>query len=115
MTARLRETYTQEIRPALLKEFGYRNELQVPKLEKIVLNIGVGEAITNNRALDAAVGDLAAITGQKPVITRAKKSVSNFKLRAGIPAGLRVTLRGARMGAFLDRLINVARHSLGNS
>lgn len=108
MAARLREQYTQEIRPALVKEFGYRNELEAPKLEKIVINIGVGEAITNNRALDAAVGDLTAITGQKPVITRAKKSIAAFRLREGMPIGTKVTLRGDRMYEFLDRLANAS-------
>lgn len=108
MTARLRETYVQEIRPVLQKEFGYRNELEAPKLEKIVINIGVGEAITNNRALDAAVDDLAAITGQKPVVTRAKKSIAAFRLREGMPIGTMVTLRGARMYEFFDRLTNAS-------
>ncbi len=108
MAARLRETYKEEIRPALLEEFGYKNLLQVPKLEKIVLNIGVGEAITNNRALDAAVGDLAAITGQKPVITRAKRSIAAFRLREGMPIGTTVTLRGDRMYEFFDRLTNAS-------
>lgn len=108
MTARLNEQFTQEIRPALQKEFGYGNVLEVPKLEKIVINIGVGEAITNNRALDAAVDDLTAITGQKPVITRAKKSIAAFRLREGMPIGAKVTLRGARMYEFLDRLVNAS-------
>jgi large subunit ribosomal protein L5 len=108
VAARLRETYNEEIRPALLKEFGYKNLLQVPKLEKIVVNIGVGEAITNNRALDAAVGDLAAITGQKPVITRAKRSIAAFRLREGMPIGTSVTLRGDRMYEFFDRLTNAS-------
>ncbi len=108
MVARLREQYIQEIRPALEKEFGYRNPLEAPKLEKIVINIGVGEAITNNRALDAAVGDLTAITGQKPVITRAKKSIAAFRLREGMPIGTMVTLRGDRMYEFFDRLVNAA-------
>jgi large subunit ribosomal protein L5 len=108
VAARLREQYTQEIRPALVKEFGYRNELEAPKLEKIVINIGVGEAITNNRALDAAVGDLTAITGQKPVVTRAKKSIAAFRLREGMPIGTKVTLRGDRMYEFLDRLANAS-------
>jgi large subunit ribosomal protein L5 len=108
VAARLREQYTQEIRPALVKEFGYRNELEAPKLAKIVINIGVGEAITNNRALDAAVGDLTAITGQKPVVTRAKKSIAAFRLREGMPIGTKVTLRGDRMYEFLDRLANAS-------
>lgn len=90
------------------EDFNYRNDLEVPKLEKIVVNIGVGEAIANNRALDAALGDLTAITGQKPVVTRAKRSVAAFRLRAGMPIGCMVTLRGDRMYEFLDRLTNIA-------
>lgn len=108
MAARLREKYIKEIRPQLREEFGYRNDLEVPRLEKIVVNIGLGEAITNNRALDNAVNDLAAITGQKPVVTRAKKSIAAFRLRAGMPIGAMVTLRGDRMYEFLDRLMNIA-------
>ena len=108
MAARLRERYTSEIRPQLREEFSYRNDLEVPKVEKIVINIGVGEAIANNRALDAAIGDLTTITGQKPVITRAKKSVAAFRLREGMPIGTMVTLRGDRMYEFLDRLLNTA-------
>lgn len=108
MTARLREKYVQEIRPELVKEFGFSNDLEVPKLEKIVINIGVGEAITNNRALDAAVDDLAAISGQKPVVTRAKKSIAAFRLREGMPIGTMVTLRGDRMYEFFDRLTNAS-------
>ncbi len=106
--ARLRELYLSEIRPRLREEFNYRNDLEVPKLEKIVINIGVGEAIANNRALDAAVNDLSQITGQKPVVTRAKKSVASFRLRQGMPIGAMVTLRGDRMYEFLDRLMNTA-------
>jgi len=90
------------------EEFKYRNDLEVPKLDKIVINIGVGEAIANNRALDAAVNDLTLITGQKPVVTRAKKSIAAFRLRAGMPIGTMVTLRGDRMYEFLDRLVNTA-------
>lgn len=108
MAARLKEQYLEEVRPRLREEFNYRNDLEVPKVEKIVVNIGVGEAIANNRALDAAVGDLAMITGQKPVITRAKKSIAQFRLRAGMPIGTMVTLRGDRMYEFLDRLMNIA-------
>jgi large subunit ribosomal protein L5 len=108
VAARLRERYTSEIRPQLREEFNYRNDLEVPKIEKIVVNIGVGEAIANNRALDAAIGDLTLITGQKPVVTRAKKSVAAFRLRAGMPIGTMVTLRGDRMYEFLDRLLNTA-------
>lgn len=108
MAARLRERYINEIRAQLREEFGYRNDLEAPKLEKIVVNIGVGEAIQNNRALDAAVNDLTLITGQKPVVTRAKRSIAAFRLRAGMPIGAMVTLRGDRMYEFLDRLMNVA-------
>lgn len=106
--ARLRDRYREEIVPSLTSEFGYKNPYQVPKLEKIVLNIGLGEAVANGRALDAAVGDLATITGQKPVVTRAKKSIAAFKLRAGMPIGAMVTLRGERMYEFLDRLVATA-------
>ncbi len=106
--ARVRDRYREEIVPALQREFGYKNVYQVPKLEKIVLNIGLGEAVANGRALDAAVGDLATITGQKPVVTRAKKSIASFKLREGMPIGAMVTLRGERMYEFLDRLIATA-------
>ncbi|HMM40582.1 MAG TPA: 50S ribosomal protein L5 [Thermomicrobiales bacterium] len=108
MAARLKEQYLEEIRPRLREEFNYRNDLEVPKVEKVVINIGVGEAIANNRALDAAVSDLTMITGQKPVITRAKKSIAAFRLRAGMPIGTMVTLRGDRMYEFLDRLMNIA-------
>src|SRR4029079_11460433 len=90
------------------EEFNYGNDLEVPKIEKIVVNIGVGEAIANNRALDAAIGDLTAITGQKPVVTRAKKSIAAFRLRAGMPIGAMVTLRGDKMYEFMDRLVNIA-------
>ena len=106
--ARLKEKYREEIVPALMKEFGYCNVMQVPKLEKIVVNIGLGEAIQNAKAIEAAVGDLTAITGQKPVVTRAKKSIAAFKLRAGMPIGAMVTLRGQRMYEFLDRLVAIA-------
>lgn len=106
--ARLREKYREEVVPGLMKEFGYSNVMQVPKLEKIVVNIGLGEAVSNAKAIDAAVGDLTAITGQKPVVTRAKKSIAAFKLRAGMPIGAMVTLRGPRMYEFLDRLVGVA-------
>lgn len=106
--ARVREQYKQDVVPALTSEFGYKNLYQVPKLEKIVLNIGLGEAVANGRALDAAVGDLTMIAGQKPVVTRAKKSIASFKLRAGMPIGAVVTLRGDRMYEFLDRLVATA-------
>ena len=108
MLPRLQERYKQEVVPALTKEFSYGNVMQVPRIQKIVLNIGLGEALQNAKAIDAAVADLTAITGQKPVVTRAKKSVANFKLRQGQAIGAMVTLRGARMYEFLDRLINVA-------
>ena len=108
MAARLKERYLEEIRPQLREEFSFRNDLEVPKIEKIVVNIGVGEAIANNRALDAAIGDLTIITGQKPVVTRAKKSIAAFRLRAGMPIGAMVTLRGEKMYEFMDRLVNIA-------
>ena len=106
--ARLNEIYNSEIRPALQKQFEYSNIMQVPMVEKIVLNMGVGEASQNAGLLDSAVSELTAITGQMAVVTRAKKSIANFKIREGMPVGCRVTLRGARMYEFLDRLINVA-------
>jgi large subunit ribosomal protein L5 len=106
--ARLRERYKEDVVPALQRELGYTNLYQVPKLEKIVVNVGLGEAIANGRALEAATSDLATITGQKPVVTRAKKSIAAFKLRAGMPIGAMVTLRGERMYEFLDRLVAVA-------
>jgi large subunit ribosomal protein L5 len=105
--ARLRDRYREEVVPELMKEFGYSNVMQVPQLKKIVVNVGLGEAINNAKALEAAVGDLTAITGQKPVVTRAKKSIAAFKLRAGMPIGAMVTLRGPRMYEFLDRLVSV--------
>jgi large subunit ribosomal protein L5 len=106
-TPRLKERYANEVVPALREEFGYKNVMQVPKLEKIVVNIGLGEAVANAKAIDAAVGDLQQITGQKPVVTRAKKSIAAFKLRAGMPIGAMVTLRGPRMYEFLDRLVGI--------
>ena len=108
MATRLRERYENEIAPALMQEFGYGNPMQVPRLVKVAINIGMGEAVTNAKALDAAAADLAAITGQKPVITRAKKSIANFKLRENMPIGMMVTLRGERMYEFLDRFLNIA-------
>jgi large subunit ribosomal protein L5 len=108
MASRLQERYVEEIRPTLRREFNYRNDFEVPKLDKIVVNIGLGEAIQNNRALDAAVEDLAVITGQRPVVTRAKKSIAAFRLREGMPIGAKVTLRGRRMYEFYDRLTNAA-------
>ena len=106
--ARLKGYYIKEVVPALIKEFKYKNRMQVPKLEKIVVNMGVGEAIQNIKALDSAVADLSMIVGQKPVITKAKKSIATFKLRQGMSIGCRVTLRGDRMYEFFDRLVNVA-------
>ncbi len=108
MTARMLTTYRDEVVPQLLEEFQFRNQYEVPRLEKIVVNIGLGEAVQNARALDAAIDDLATITGQKPIVTRAKKSVAGFRLREGMPIGAKVTLRGARMYEFLDRLIGTA-------
>jgi large subunit ribosomal protein L5 len=106
--ARLKEKYRTEVSPAMMKKFGYKNPMEVPKLEKVVVNMGLGEAIQNPKALDAAVSDLAMVTGQKPVITKAKKSVAAFKLRAGMSIGAKVTLRGTRMYEFVDKLFNVA-------
>lgn len=105
---RLRVRYEKEIVPALMKEFGYRNPMQVPRLEKVVLNMGLGEAVTNPNIVKTAMEELTAIAGQRAVVTRAKKSIANFKLRAGVPIGCMVTLRGQRMWEFLDRLLNVA-------
>ncbi|OGQ73703.1 MAG: 50S ribosomal protein L5 [Deltaproteobacteria bacterium RIFCSPLOWO2_12_FULL_60_16] len=105
---RLKKKYHGEVVPAMMKEFGYKNPIQVPRLEKITLNVGLGEAIQNAKVLDAAVAEIMAITGQKPVITRAKKAIANFKLREGLSIGCMVTLRRARMYEFLDRLIHVA-------
>jgi len=106
--ARQREKYHKEVVPALMKEFGYTNPMQVPRISKIVLNIGMGEAIANAKALDNAVNDVTAIVGQKPLITRAKKSIAAFKLRAGMPIGVMVTLRSERMYDLIDRLFNIA-------
>ncbi len=106
--ARLKDKYVNEIMPALQKEFNYTNVMAIPKLDKVIINIGLGEAIQNPKALDAAVEDIIAISGQKPVITRAKKSIAAFKLRDGMPIGVKVTLRGDRMYEFIDRLFNVA-------
>jgi large subunit ribosomal protein L5 len=108
MKTRLREHYDAVIRPALMKEFGYKNPMEVPRLEKIVINMGVGEAVQDGKKVDAAVKDLTAISGQKPVVTRAKKSIATFKLRENMPIGCKVTLRRHRMYEFLDRLVNIA-------
>ncbi len=106
--ARLRERYREEVVPTLREKFGYENVMQVPRLEKIVVNMGVGEAAQNSRALDGAMDDLARITGQKPQLRRARKSIAGFKIREGMPVGARTTLRGERMWEFLDRLISIA-------
>ena len=105
---RLQELYETTVRPALMQEFGYKNPMEVPRLEKIVVNVGVGEAVQDSKKADAAASDLTAITGQHPVITRAKRSIATFKLRKDMPIGCKVTLRGQRMYEFLDRLITVA-------
>jgi large subunit ribosomal protein L5 len=106
--ARLRERYRTEVAPALMRELGYSNVMAVPRLQKIVLNMGVGEAVQNPKVIESALEELTAIAGQKPVVTRAKKAISNFKLREGMPIGAMVTLRGERMYEFLDRLVSVA-------
>jgi len=106
--ARLKEKYQNDVVQAMIKEFGYKNPMQVPRLEKITLNVGVGEATQNAKAVDAAVTEITAIAGQKPVVTKAKKAIANFKLREGVPIGCMVTLRRNRMFEFLDRLIHVA-------
>ena len=106
---RMRAKYEEEVRKALMEKFGYKSPMQIPKLDKIIVNIGVGEAKDNAKALEAAVSDLAIITGQKPVITKAKKSVANFKIREGMNLGCKVTLRSDRLYEFLDRLFNIAR------
>ena len=106
--ARLKVKYTEEVAPALFKKFGYKSTMQIPKIEKVVLNVGCGEARENPKVLDAVVSQLSQITGQKAIITIAKKSVANFKLREGLPVGAKVTLRGDKMWEFLDRLFNVA-------
>jgi large subunit ribosomal protein L5 len=108
MASRIKDKYRQEVAPALQKEFNYKNPMQVPAINKVVVNIGMGEVIQNAKAMDAAVADLAVITGQRPVITRAKRSVAAFKLREGMQIGCMVTLRGERMYQFLDKLMNVA-------
>lgn len=108
MSSRLQEKYENEVVPALMEKFGYKNIMEVPKLEKIVLNMGVGEAKDNSKVLDAAVTDMQLIAGQKPVITRAKKSVANFKLRENMPIGCKVTLRKTQMFEFADKLMNIA-------
>lgn len=106
--ARLKTKYLNDVVPTMMKEFNYKNSMQVPRLEKITLNVGVGEATQNAKAIDSAVAEITAIAGQKPVVTRAKKAIANFKLREGVPIGCMVTLRSERMYEFLDRLIHVA-------
>ena len=106
--ARLKDKYIAEIAPAMQEKFGYSNVMAIPKLDKIIINIGLGEAVDNPKALDGAVEDITLIAGQKPVITRAKKSIAGFKIREGMPIGVKVTLRGDRMYEFVDRLFNVA-------
>ena len=106
--SRLKEQYDSQIKAAMMKKFGYKNEMQIPKLVKIVVNMGVGDAKENHKLLDSAIGDMEKITGQKAVVCKAKKSVANFKLREGMPIGCKVTLRGDKMYEFADRLINLA-------
>ena len=106
--SRLKEAYNNDVAPALMKKFGYKSVMQIPKLDKVVINVGCGEARENPKAIDAIVGDISKITGQKPVVCLAKKSVANFKLREGMPNGVKVTLRGERMYEFIDRLFNLA-------
>ncbi|ALS24873.1 MULTISPECIES: 50S ribosomal protein L5 [Paenibacillus] len=108
MAARLKDRFLNEITPALMQKFNYTTVMQVPKIEKVVINMGVGEAVSNSKVLDTAVQDLQLISGQKPVITKAKKSIAGFKLRENMPIGVKVTLRGERMYHFLDKLFNVA-------
>ena len=106
--ARLKEKYVNEVAPALMSKFGYKSVMQIPKLDKVVINVGCGDAKDNQKMLDAILGDIAQITGQKPVVCRAKKSVANYNLREGMPIGVKVTLRGERMYEFVDRLFSVA-------
>ncbi|MCC8130454.1 MAG: 50S ribosomal protein L5 [Oscillospiraceae bacterium] len=106
--ARLKDQYVNEIAPALMKKFGYKNVMQIPKLDKVVINVACGEAKENSKVVDAVMNDLSLITGQKPVVCKAKKSVANFKLREGMPIGVKVTLRSDKMYEFIDRLFNVA-------
>lgn len=105
---RLKDLYNKTIRPQLIQEFGYKNDMSVPKLQKIVLNMGIGEAVKDSKKIDVALGELMAIAGQRPVVTKARKSIAGFKLREGMSIGVKVTLRGARMYEFLDRLVNIA-------
>lgn len=106
--SRLRDQYENEIKDAMVKKFGYKNVMEIPKLDKVVVNMGVGEAKENAKILEAAMGDMEIITGQKPVVTRSKNSIANFKIREGMPIGCKVTLRGEKMYEFVDRLVNLA-------
>ncbi|MDD6175391.1 MAG: 50S ribosomal protein L5 [Firmicutes bacterium] len=106
--ATLKETYKSEVAPALMKKFGYKSVMQIPKIDKVVINVGAGEARDNAKVIDSIMTDLAAITGQRPIVCKAKKSVANFKVREGMPIGVKVTLRGERMYEFIDRFFNVA-------
>jgi len=106
--ARLKDKFNEEVAKALMEKFGYQNVMQIPKIEKVIINMGVGEAVGNPKALDAAVNDMTIIAGQKPVVTRAKKSIAAFKIREGMAIGAKVTLRGERMYYFLDKLVNIA-------
>ena len=106
--ARLKDYYVSTVAPALMSKFGYKNVMQIPRLDKVVVNVGAGEAKDNAKAIDAIMGDLSLITGQRPVVCRAKKSVANFKLREGMPIGVKVTLRGEKMWDFVDKLFNIA-------
>lgn len=106
--ARLKEFYKSDVAPALMKKFGYKSVMQIPKFDKVVINVGAGEARDNSKVIDSIMTDLAAITGQKPIVCKAKKSVANFKLREGMPIGVKVTLRGEKMYEFIDRFFNVA-------
>jgi large subunit ribosomal protein L5 len=108
MATRMQDFYAQTVKPQLMEQFGYKNHMQAPRLEKIVINMGVGETTTDIKKMDAAIADLTAITGQKPQMIRSKKAIANFKLRKGLPIGCKVTLRGSRMYEFLDRLVNIA-------
>ena len=108
MATRLKEKYTTEVTKAMMEKFGYKNVMEIPKVEKVVINMGVGEAVGNPKVLDAAVADMTLIAGQKPVVTRAKKSIAAFKIREGMPIGAKVTMRGERMYQFLDKLINIS-------
>ena len=106
--SRMKEKYSDEVAKGLMEKFGYKNVMEIPKIEKVVLNMGVGEAVSNPKVLDVAVNDMMIIAGQKPVVTRAKKSIAAFKIREGMPIGAKVTLRGQRMYEFLDKLLNIA-------